>query len=235
MIMMPITRPAASALSEATSSPRLSPQAAQRRSDRQRGEEAVDHRRDAGQHFQQRLGQSSESADPRTRPGRWPKTGRQAPRSASRCPRSSPCRRNSGTAPKLPEDPTWSVAQSPSADSSRGRTGNRCGGTERKNCIDSYTTESTMPSVTNTASVEQASSTLFANGLDGVARTHVRRDPRARPSSRPTMPSTRITPVSARREMPRRRWYSHGGGHARLAPRPVRESRCPQPGCACRS
>ena len=55
MIMMPMTRPAASALSEATSRPIDCADIADERRHGQGGEEAVDHGRDAGQDLEQRL------------------------------------------------------------------------------------------------------------------------------------------------------------------------------------
>ena len=56
MIMMPMTSPAASALSEETSRPIDWPSAADQRGHGQGGEEAVDHGRDAGQDLEDRLG-----------------------------------------------------------------------------------------------------------------------------------------------------------------------------------
>ena len=57
MIMMPMTSPAASALSDATSRPIDSARASRiSGADGQRREEAVDHGRDAGEDLQQRLG-----------------------------------------------------------------------------------------------------------------------------------------------------------------------------------
>ena len=56
MIMIPITEPAASALSEETSRPIDFAEPAHQRRHGQRGEEAVDDGRDAGQDLQDRLG-----------------------------------------------------------------------------------------------------------------------------------------------------------------------------------
>ena len=55
MIIMPMTRPAASALSDATSRPKDSPHAADERRHRERGEEAQHDRGNAGQRLQDRL------------------------------------------------------------------------------------------------------------------------------------------------------------------------------------
>ena len=59
---MPITSPAASALSDATFRPRLSPAERKQRRDGQRREESVDHGRDACQHFQHWLRDRAKSA-----------------------------------------------------------------------------------------------------------------------------------------------------------------------------
>ena len=62
MIIMPMTRPAASALSEATLRPSDFAPAADQRRDGQRGEEAEHHGRNAGQDFEDRLGEGAERA-----------------------------------------------------------------------------------------------------------------------------------------------------------------------------
>ena len=109
MIMMPMTRPAASALSEETSRPIDSPDAADQRGDGQGGEEAVDHGRDAGQDLQDRLGRSRESWGSHTATGRSPRTSRSGPATsmAMTVIRNVPA--NSGTAPNAPDEPTWSA------------------------------------------------------------------------------------------------------------------------------
>ena len=60
MIIMPITSPAASADSEATSVPSIRPSEREGRGDGQRREEAEHHRRDAGQDLQHRLDPGAE-------------------------------------------------------------------------------------------------------------------------------------------------------------------------------
>ena len=100
---MPMTTPAASALSEATSRPIDCADVAHERRDGQRGEEAVDHGRDAGQDLEQRLDDARARAASRIRPGRSPTSGRSARRPAWRSAVMSSVPANSGTAPKAPE------------------------------------------------------------------------------------------------------------------------------------
>ncbi len=65
---MPMTMPAASALSEATFSPSDLPAAANPGRKAQRGEEAEHHRRNTGEDFKDRLGESAEARRRISRP-----------------------------------------------------------------------------------------------------------------------------------------------------------------------
>ena len=87
--------------------------------------------------------------------------------------------RNSGTAPKLPEDPTWS-ARIAVCGLQTVPNRNSCTDTERKNRMDSYTTDSTMPTVTKTASDGAGQQCDLAGFLDRIARTQFRPDARPR-------------------------------------------------------
>ena len=106
---MPMTRPAASALSEATSRPeRLAPAADERRH-RQGGEEAEHHGRDAGQDLQDRLGERRARAGWRTRPGRSPTNSPIGPATQMAMKVISSVPASSGTKPKAVWMSPWSA------------------------------------------------------------------------------------------------------------------------------